>query len=240
MTRVVVSQPMLFPWVGLFEQIRLADAYVHYDDVQFSKGSFTNRVKIKTAGGRKWLTLPLAGLRLGERIMDVALADDRDWRGSHHALLRQAYQNAPHRDEMLHLVESVYADRHARIAEIVIASVERCCQYFDLRPASGFLRSSRLGIEGRSWQRVLDIVRHVGGDAYVTGHGAKNYLDPEAFERQGVRVDYMDYEKRPYPQLYGEFTPYVSILDLIANRGVAGREVIGSGTVPWREFHVGA
>ena len=49
MTVVVISQPMLFPWVGMFEQIRLADVYVHYTDVQFSKGSFVNRVQIKTA-----------------------------------------------------------------------------------------------------------------------------------------------------------------------------------------------
>ena len=52
MTTVVISQPMFFPWVGMFEQIALADVYVHYDDVQFSKGSFTNRVQLKTARAR--------------------------------------------------------------------------------------------------------------------------------------------------------------------------------------------
>ena len=63
-TRVVISQPMLFPWVGLFEQIRAADVYVHYDDVQFSKGSFTNRVQIKTARGPRWLTVPGASVHV--------------------------------------------------------------------------------------------------------------------------------------------------------------------------------
>ena len=42
--KVVITQPMLFPWVGLLEQIMLADVLVNYADVQFSKGSFTNRV----------------------------------------------------------------------------------------------------------------------------------------------------------------------------------------------------
>ncbi|HOX52645.1 MAG TPA: WbqC family protein, partial [Fibrobacteria bacterium] len=31
---VVITQPMYFPWVGLFEQIRLADEIVWLDDVQ--------------------------------------------------------------------------------------------------------------------------------------------------------------------------------------------------------------
>jgi len=83
---------------------------------------------------------------------------------------------------------------------------------------------------------VLSVVQGLGGDVYVTGHGARHYLDHEAFEAAGVRVEYLDYEKRVYPQLHGPFTPYVSVLDLIANVGRAGRDVIASGTKPWREF----
>ena len=67
MTTVVVSQPMLFPWVGLFEQIRLADVFVHYDDVAFSKGSFFNRVQIKTLEvGSKWFNGPATTFRTGD------------------------------------------------------------------------------------------------------------------------------------------------------------------------------
>ena len=65
--KVVISQPMFFPWVGFLEQMRLADVYVHYDDVQFSKGSFTNRVQIKTPEGFIWLTAPLRNLRAGRK-----------------------------------------------------------------------------------------------------------------------------------------------------------------------------
>ena len=42
---VVISQPMLFPWVGMLEQVRLADSYVHYSDVQFSKMIAEERAK---------------------------------------------------------------------------------------------------------------------------------------------------------------------------------------------------
>ena len=29
---VVISQPMFLPWIGLFEQVKVADHFVHYDD----------------------------------------------------------------------------------------------------------------------------------------------------------------------------------------------------------------
>lgn len=257
MTRVVISQPMFFPWVGMFEQLRLADVYVHYDDVQFSKGSFTNRVQIKTFQGPRWLTLPVA-VHLGEAINHVRLAQgplapgppppgpparstrqspaSADWRARHLGLLAQAFAGAPHAEEALSLVRRVYEPSHDQLCELVIASMEAVLGYFELAPAVRFLRSSQMNVPGSGWARVLEIIKRAEGDVYVTGHGARNYLDHEAFERAGVRVEYMDYERRPYPQLHGAFTPHVSILDLVANVGRTGRSVITSGTKPWREF----
>jgi hypothetical protein len=236
MTTVVISQPMFFPWVGMLEQVRLADVFVHYDDVQFSKGSFTNRVQIKTGRGSRWLTVPLPGLRLGQEIREVRLAPVADWQASHLDMLKQAYAGAPHVDEMLRIVRDVYARPHVSLAELGVASLEALCRYFGVGECTRFVHSSALGVPGASDDRVLAIVRRFGGDRYVTGHGARNYLDHEMFEREGVRVEYLDYQRTRYGQLHGEFTPFVSALDLVANEGVEGRRVIASPAVPWREF----
>jgi hypothetical protein len=235
-TVVVISQPMFFPWVGMFEQLRLADVFVHYDDVQFSKGSFTNRVQFKTARGSKWLTVPLVGRHLLQLIREVRIDERKPWRRQHREALGAALQGAPHRAKALELVDDVYRLSDVTISELAIASFERSCEYFNLRPRGGFLRSSALGISGRASQRVLDIVRSLGGTRYVTGHGAARYLDHGAFDSANVAVEYMNYDRRPYPQLHGAFDPHVSILDLIANCGADGRRVICSGTIPWREF----
>jgi hypothetical protein len=98
------------------------------------------------------------------------------------------------------------------------------------------MHSNALGIDGASSSRVLDIVLALGGRRYITGHGARNYLDHGLFEEAGVRVEYMDYQRLPYPQQHGQFTPYVSVLDLIANCGPEGRKFICSGSVYWKEF----
>jgi hypothetical protein len=80
-----------------------------------------------------------------------------------------------------------------------------------------------------------DLVR-VLEEAAITGLGARDYLEHEMFDRAGVRVEYMTYRKVPYPQLHGAFTPYVSVLDLIANTGKSGKSVIVSGSVYWKDF----
>ncbi len=234
MKTVVISQPMYFPWVGLLEQMRLADVFVHLDDAQFSKGVFFNRVQVKTAEGTPWLTVPLAETKLGQSLNKTRMAA-HDWRRKQFATLRQAYAAAPHVEEMLGLVESVFEIEHESLAALSAASVEALAGYFEITPKD-IRRSSEMNIEGTGTARVQAICKALGAERYVTGHGARKYLDHESFESAGIRVEYVDYQKREYPQLHGAFTPFVSALDLAANCGHAGREVIDSGTVYWKDF----
>ncbi len=236
MTTVVISQPMYFPWIGMLEQIRHADIYVHYDDVQFSKGSFTNRVQIKTAAGPRWLTVPLHSLHLGQHINQVAVEAVGAWSPRHLAMLEQAYGEAPFARDMLGLVAAAHGMPFANLGELGIASMESLLGYFGIGERTRFVRSSQLGIAGASDERVLAVVKQLGGDRYITGHGARKYLDHALFEANGVSVDYIDYRKTPYPQLHGAFTPFVSALDLLANCGRSGASSISSGTLPWRDF----
>ena len=236
MKTVVISQPMYFPWVGVHEQLRIADDYVDYADVAFSKGSFTNRVQIKVATGSQWLTLPLHGLRLGQLIAEIKLDEHQQWRSKHRKTLAQAYARAPFLNDLLALVDEVFASTSDNLAEISLASMLAVHRYFDFNHPLRIHSSIAMGISGSKSQRVLDIVRALGGDRYITGHGALNYLDHELFERADIAVEYMQYEKREYPQEHPPFTPYVSALDLIANMGRAGRACIVSGAVGWREM----
>lgn len=233
---VVVSQPMYFPWVGMLEQIQRADIFVHYDDVQYARGFF-NRVQIKTAQGINWLTVPLAGQKRGQLINEVRIDDGADWKRSHTDFLKQAYRDAPFKADMLALVDSVFSGQYRTLADLAQASMRALVDYF---PAIGagkpFNTSSALNIPGASTQRLIDICTALGATTYLTGHGARRYLDHEAFEAAGVGVSYMDYGCRQYAQLHGDFTPYVSALDLIANCGPQGIAQIGGQAVPWRDF----
>lgn len=234
--RVVVSQSMLFPWVGLLEQVRLADAFVHYDDVQFSKGSFVNRVQVKTAQGTHWMTVPLHDLHLGQKIDEVQAKPISEWRGAHLDLLRQSFQDAPHAADALQIADAVYSEAHQSLGALARASLMALCRYFELDRATRFLDVTELNIPGSSSDRVLTLVKSLGGCTYITGHGAARYLDHALFETERIAVEYMDYRCRPYPQAFGPFTPYVTGLDLVARCGRAGIDYICSGSKPWREF----
>ncbi len=233
MTTVVISQPMLFPWPGFFELFSVADCYVHLDNVQFADKSFTNRVQIKHSTGPVWMTIPIRD-RSGRRPIDKIEALDDKWRRRHRELVRHSLSKAPFLDDALTLFDQAYSKE--TIVDLLIESIEGSAKYLGVHRPQTIFRSSKIDVITTSTQRIVDIVRQFGGTRYVTAHGASNYLDHDAFDRANIAVEYVDYSKTPYKQLYGTFTPYVSVLDLIANLGRDATNVLHPRLVPWKEF----
>jgi len=230
---VVILQPQFFPWRGVFEQIRLADEFVHLDDAQFQKGGFTNRVQLKTANGPLWLTVPV--LRYGSLppIGEVEIDYKSDWREKHLRTFAMSYARAPFVARARSIVADAYAERPGTIAELDIVALERCCAELGLHPT--FTRASATPVDGSKTDRLVALLVPRGATTYVTGLGALDYLDEPRLTAAGIEVRVMQYTRRPYPQLHGAFDPHVSILDVIANLGPQASAALESPAVPWNE-----
>jgi hypothetical protein len=149
-------------------------------------------------------------------------------------VIRDALRGAPHLGTIDPILDQLTGTTWPRLAELTIATTVRLATALGIEPRT--LRSSALGIGGAGSARVLTICRALGATTYVTGHGALDYLDHEAFDADGIAVEYMDYDLSPYPQPHGPFEPYVTALDLLANTGPAASTHVGARLVPWREM----
>lgn len=225
---------MYFPWIGIFEQMLLADVFVHYDDVQYPQGrSFISRVKIAKSPDTMWLTVPIKK-QDKVNINQTAIDYSQSWQGKHLKSLAHFYAKAPFKEDVLQLVEDVFRFNDADLASLNIRAVEAVAKYFSIQTQT--LRSSTMAVLGSSSDKLINIVKATGGSHYITGHGAKNYLQHEQFEKNGISVEYMKYENKAYQQWDNTFISHMSILDLIAYKGVSGIEYIKSNTIHWREF----
>ena len=50
---------MYLSWAGFLAKMALTDVFIWLDDVQFLKGSYTNRIQVKTPTGSNWMSIPL-------------------------------------------------------------------------------------------------------------------------------------------------------------------------------------
>lgn len=64
---------------------------------------------------------------------------------------------------------------------------------------------------------ILELCRAAGADYYISGAMGKDYLDVNQFAMEGVQVEFQNYQHPEYPQLHGEFIPYMGIADFAMN-----------------------
>jgi hypothetical protein len=231
---VVILQPQYLPWAGLFDQIKLSDVFVHFDDVALPQGrSFSNRVQLKTERGQTWLTVPLVRKSRG-LIKDVLIDESSGWREEHRQAIQRSLRKAPHFDALAPLVDRIFAFESSLLSAFNANAIELVSAHLGI--GKTFARSSERPVDAHSSEKLLGIVRQFEGDRYVTGHGARNYLDHELFEKAGVDVGYIRYDIVPYAQPHGDFTPYVSILDMLAHCGPETLGHMQSQIVAWRDF----
>jgi WbqC-like protein family len=234
---VVVLQPGYLPWLGFFDQMRRADVFVYYDDVQYDKHGWRNRNRIKTQTGPQWVTVPVRHSGLGSpRIVDVEIDGRIPWARKHVASLRQAYARASYAREYMPELEQLLMASWERLVDLDIAVVAWIAE--KLAIAARVERSSSLGIAGERSDRLLRICERFGARTYLSGNAAQSYLDVPLFERHGIRVEWQDFVHPAYPQLHGHFMPYLSAIDLLLNCGPHGREVLESVRRPAGATHL--
>ena len=59
MKTISIRQPGYLPYLGFFKKIQSVDEFIFLNDVQYSRGDWDNRNKIRTTEGSLWLTVPI-------------------------------------------------------------------------------------------------------------------------------------------------------------------------------------
>ena len=219
--KAVILQPSYIPWRGYFDQIRRADLFIFYDDVQYDKHGWRNRNQIKTAQGKKWLTIPVhsAGVTQGLPIKDVQIDWSKPWAKNHLKALTVSYNRAPHFKRYLPLIESFYARRDEQIADFTIETTMALARELGIVHTK-FMRSSELqGIDGQKTDRLIQILMRVGATHYISGPSARDYIETKKFTEVGIQLEYIEYGYPEYPQLHPPYDPQVTILDLLFSVG---------------------
>ena len=228
---MTAHQPVYLPWLGLFHKIAVADTFVSFDGVQYLPKDWNNRNRIKTAGGIQWLTVPVITKGHREKpIADIEINNALPWRRKHWSTLVHAYGKAPFWDDYASVLEDVYARDWHRLAELDEHLLRSLLDVLGINVR--FLRASDFAFAGRKSDLVLDMCTTLEASVYVFGALGRDYADLQAFRRAGVAVRFQDYRHPVYPQLHGEFVPYLSVIDLVLNCGPDSLEILMNGQDP--------
>jgi hypothetical protein len=215
---VTIHQPDFLPWLGFFERWRQSDLLILLDDVQFLRRGWHHRDQVKTTNGVTWLTVPTRKKgKYDQRINEVAIDNTQNWRRKHLRLIKSSYMHAPYFKTIFSELSQLYSEKHENLMDLNWDMLEWSRKRLDIRTT--VQHASVFHITASKTQRIVELCRAVGADTYLTGMGAKDYLEKSQFETHGIEVMWHSFDHPVYPQLHGHFQPNLSVLDYLMMEG---------------------
>jgi hypothetical protein len=223
---LTAHQPLYIPWLGFFQKVSMSDVFCLWDDVQFTPDGYIHRNRIKGPNGPILLTVPVHMKNYYEKtINNIHIDNSQKWKKAHwNSILVSYAKKAPYFKSYSDFFEDVYR----REWDVISDLDEHLLKYLfkELRINVDFIKASDLHFEGKKSDRILDMCNQLNADLYIFGEGGEKYADKAMFQEKGMKICFQRYRHPEYPQLYGNFVPNLSVLDLLFCYGEKSADIL--------------
>ena len=223
MTVVSIRQPGYLPYMGFFKKIQTSDIFVYLDDVQYERGDFDNRNKIRTFEGAMFLTIPVYN-KFGQKLNEVKIVNTEDWSKKHRMTIKMNYQKAPYFEKYWNSIDQILSNKWDMLIDLNLTLIEYLKSELDLTMKT--IKSSELNIDSNGSDKLLQICQKLNATTYMSGEMGKSYLDEKLFSDSGIKIIYEKFHHPIYKQIHGKFIPQMSIIDLLFNEGENAKKIL--------------
>jgi len=216
---VASQQPEHLPWLGLINKISKCDIFVILDTAQYEDSNFQNRNKIRNQTGWQWITVPIGGSKI-KPIKDILISEDKKWKQHYIRVIENQYQKANCFNKYFPEFKQIMENSENSLSELNTHILLWMLEQFNF-PKPQIIKASELNLNTnlRKTDMVVDLIKKAGGTEYLSGMGAKTYLEKEKFDSAGLKLSFNQFESPIYMQLHDPFIPNLSSLDFLFNCG---------------------
>ncbi|SDF24745.1 WbqC-like protein family protein [Methanolobus vulcani] len=215
---VGIHQPNYLPYLGFFDKMLKSDVFIIYDDAQFNKSDFQHRNRIKIFNGSKWLTVPVSKkhIPINEiKIKNDFLIKGIKWNDDHFNQIYSNYSKSACFEKYINGLKDIYENEYELLVDLNIELIRFMMDSFSIKKE--IILSSEFGFNTTSSTKIVDLVKAVGGDTYLSGPTGKNYMDLNVFSNSEINVVFQTFVHPQYKQQYMGFLPNMSSIDALLN-----------------------
>ncbi len=212
---VAGHQPNYLPWLGFFDKIRRSDLFIIEDNVQFERQGFTNRNKVMTADGVRWLSVPVEHANKPLLINEVKIANKAEpqWGSRHWLTLKHSYCKAPYWHDYSDFFEDTYQRKWTMLIDLNMHLVKGIMRFLHIDKP--LIMSSSLSAIGKKGELIIAQCKAIGANVQLAGNGGKEYIDNKRFEEEGIKLIFQEFKHPVYTQTCVEFVPNLSVVDYL-------------------------
>lgn len=223
---VSIHQPSYFPWLGWLHKVKQSDVFILMDEVQLSDSAYQHRnIFLDKEGNEKYLNIGIRKKGYKDLPMkDIEILKDVAWQQTHKGFLETNYSAHPHFREVMAEVGHIFTTPYETLGEVLDDVVLTTLRLMGVE--TKVIRQSEMDYDraAKKGDLVLTLVEGAGGSVYLSGQGAKAYMDDDSFRQKGIDVQYQQFSHPYYTQKNTGRNPEtfkkgIATLDLLFNEG---------------------
>lgn len=189
---VASHQPNFLPYMGYFYKMYMCDVFTLSDAVQFSRRGYHNYNFITAPNGTvSKITVPVNGH--SGAINEIELSQWEHNRKKIWKRLCGEYCHAPYFNDLKCSFEGIFSSDFKLLSELNKELIETIHQLFGF-DCKLVLESDLHLVGGTATEQIADICRKTDCGVYLSGTGAKEYLDEDYLKKNGLEVQWSAYE----------------------------------------------
>lgn len=220
---VASHQPHYFPWIGYFDKMAKANIFLLNDEVQLEKKSPMVRNKfLDSKGDEVFLTISIEkeGLfNLPNK--DIRINKNMESIKKHEKFFVYNYKKAPYFEEVWDKIGYIFMQDYEFLIDIQKNTIFTIAKLLDINTPIVLHSTLEYDRSKTKNELIIEKCKAVKASIYLSGNGAKKYMDVDLFNHNGIEVVYQDFIYPKYLQYnHEEFIPNLSTLDLLFNMGI--------------------
>lgn len=224
--RVGIHQINYLPWMGYFNKIVKSDLFILMDDVQLTDSGMTQRNRVLNKNGEiSFLTVAFQKKGYMDiPFSQVLLNPSVDWQKRQYNFLWDNYHKFPYWKEIIDVFSFLFEEKFDTLQQVNERTVREIMSLLQIRTPLVHQSSLQYDRVAKNNDLVLDLCKAVKADCYLSGNGAKKYMELDVFRREEINVQFQTFQHPLYFQKYAQTEPIMglSILDVLLNCGIDG------------------
>lgn len=214
--KIGIMQPYFFPYIGYFQLINKVDAFVVYDNIEYTKKGWINRNRILVTEKDEYISIPLRKASDYLNVNERFLADN--WKIEKIKILnkiKNSYFKTPYFNEVYPIIEKIIEYNDNNLFNFIYNSIQNILTYLEIKTTLVVSSSIEIDNDLKSEKKVIEICKQMNATEYYNPIGGINIYSKQYFKENNIDLFFIKSNEIEYKQFDYKFTPYLSIIDVM-------------------------
>lgn len=213
-----IMQPYFLPYLGYYSLIEATDQFILFDIVQYIRHGWIERNQVLNNKNESfYIKVPLEKHSRSTTIQNINIKNSQRWQDTILAQLSQYKKKSKYYTQVVDMLKHSFETTPSNITELNSTILKTTCEYLDMNAKIETFSDMNITLPDVNapdeW--ALYISKHMKATEYINPEGGKTFFNVEKYQNENISIKFLKQELRPYKQFTDEFTPGMSIIDVL-------------------------